>query len=149
MPVIAASEIHGLAATCDKQLKAALSQWLDSPPRRIDRLIFQALLGAALLKEPEQMQKLTRAIVDAVKGPVTVKTRLGWDDNDINAVDFGQCPFKGHDKSRLAISTVSPYRDGHITHSYGGHVLKRGLNTRRQHRFFCGVGDVSAHHAIH
>jgi len=50
MPVIAASEIHGLAATCDKQLKAALSQWLDSPPRRIDRLILQCLLAAAPLK---------------------------------------------------------------------------------------------------
>ncbi|QKE64772.1 hypothetical protein HNE05_15915 [Aquipseudomonas campi] len=50
MKVIAASEIHGRAATSDKQLKAALSQWLDSPPRRIDRLIFQALLGAAALK---------------------------------------------------------------------------------------------------
>lgn len=50
MKVIAASEIHGHAATSDKQLKAALSQWLDSPPRRIDRLIFQALLGAAALK---------------------------------------------------------------------------------------------------
>lgn len=51
MRVIAASEIHGRAATSDKQLKAALSQWLGSPPRRIDRLIFQALLGAALLKD--------------------------------------------------------------------------------------------------
>jgi hypothetical protein len=50
MPVIAASEVHGLAATCDKQLKTALGQWLDSPPRRIDRLILQCLLAAAPLK---------------------------------------------------------------------------------------------------
>ncbi|MDX1298199.1 MAG: hypothetical protein R3260_08135 [Pseudomonas sp.] len=50
MTVIAASEIRGLAATCDKQLKTALSQWLDSPPRRIDRLILQCLLAAAPLK---------------------------------------------------------------------------------------------------
>ena len=50
MPVIAASEIHGLAATSDKELKAALGQWLDSPPRRIDRLILQCLLAAAPLK---------------------------------------------------------------------------------------------------
>jgi hypothetical protein len=50
MTVIAASEIHGLATTCDKQLKAALGQWLDSPPRRIDRLILQCLLAAAALK---------------------------------------------------------------------------------------------------
>lgn len=51
MKVIAASEIRGQAASSDKQLKTALSQWLDSPPRRIDRLILQALLGAAALKD--------------------------------------------------------------------------------------------------
>ncbi|WP_339458681.1 hypothetical protein [Pseudomonas sp. EA_105y_Pfl2_R69] len=50
MPVIAASEIGGLAASSDKELKAALGQWLDSPPRRIDRLILQCLLAAAPLK---------------------------------------------------------------------------------------------------
>lgn len=50
MPVIAACEVHGLASTNDKQLKAALGQWLDSPPRRIDRLILQCLLAAAPLK---------------------------------------------------------------------------------------------------
>ncbi|MGV8841807.1 MAG: hypothetical protein ACOH2I_00845 [Pseudomonas sp.] len=50
MSVIAASEIRGQAGTSDKQLKAALGQWLDSPPRRIDRLILQTLLGAAALK---------------------------------------------------------------------------------------------------
>ena len=42
MKVIAASEIHGSAELDDKALKAALSQYLASPPRRIDRLIFQA-----------------------------------------------------------------------------------------------------------
>ena len=50
MTVIAASEIHGQAASSDKQLKTALSQWLDSPPRRIDRMILQALLCSAPLK---------------------------------------------------------------------------------------------------
>jgi hypothetical protein len=50
MTVIAASEIRGLASTDDKQLKAALGQWLDNPPRRIDRLILQCLLAAAPLK---------------------------------------------------------------------------------------------------
>jgi hypothetical protein len=50
MPVIAASEVHGLASINDKQLKSALGQWLDSPPRRIDRLILQCLLAAAPLK---------------------------------------------------------------------------------------------------
>src|SRR3990167_3126363 len=50
MTVIAASEVHGLASISDKELKTALSQWLDNPPRRIDRLILQCLLAAAPLK---------------------------------------------------------------------------------------------------
>lgn len=34
--------------------------------------------GAALLKDPDRMCEITKAVVDAVKIPVTVKTRLGW-----------------------------------------------------------------------
>ncbi len=39
--------------------------------------------GAAALKEPEKMVRLTRAVVEATSLPVTVKTRLGWDQNSI------------------------------------------------------------------
>ena len=37
--------------------------------------------GAGLLQDPEKMQRMTEAIVKAVKLPVTAKTRLGWDNN--------------------------------------------------------------------
>lgn len=50
MKVIAASEVRGSAAVDDKVLKARLGAYLAHPPRRVDRLILQALLGAALLK---------------------------------------------------------------------------------------------------
>jgi len=46
--------------------------------------------GAALLKDPPQMQKLTRAIVDAVDKPVTVKTRLGWSKDSIVILDVAR-----------------------------------------------------------
>ncbi|MCU0331580.1 MAG: tRNA dihydrouridine synthase DusB [Candidatus Kapabacteria bacterium] len=46
--------------------------------------------GAALLKDPIQMQKLTRSIVDAVKKPVTVKTRLGWSKDSIVILDVAR-----------------------------------------------------------
>ena len=39
--------------------------------------------GAGMLRNPELMLQITRAVVDAVKTPVTVKTRLGWDHNSI------------------------------------------------------------------
>lgn len=48
--VMAACSVRGDASASDKDLKATLSQWLASPPRRIDRLILQALLCSAPLK---------------------------------------------------------------------------------------------------
>lgn len=39
--------------------------------------------GAAILKEPDKMVHLTKAVVNATKIPVTVKTRTGWDNQTI------------------------------------------------------------------
>ena len=43
------------------------------------------LSGSALMREPELALSLIAATVVAVKVPVTVKMRLGWDENSINA----------------------------------------------------------------
>ncbi|RYY41410.1 MAG: tRNA dihydrouridine synthase DusB [Chitinophagaceae bacterium] len=40
--------------------------------------------GAGVLKDIDLMVRLTKAVVNSSKLPVTVKTRLGWDDNSIN-----------------------------------------------------------------
>jgi tRNA-dihydrouridine synthase B len=45
--------------------------------------------GSSLLRQPEVAEKLVTAIVEAVDIPVTVKTRIGWDDNEITILDFG------------------------------------------------------------
>ena len=39
------------------------------------------LCGAGILQDIPKMVELTRAVVNSTKLPVTVKTRLGWDDN--------------------------------------------------------------------
>lgn len=39
--------------------------------------------GAGLLRDPEKMLAITKAVVHAVDLPVTAKTRLGWDCNNI------------------------------------------------------------------
>ena len=41
--------------------------------------------GSALLREPNHALRLIEAVVGAVKVPVTLKTRLGWDENCLNA----------------------------------------------------------------
>lgn len=46
--------------------------------------------GAAILKDIPKMVSLTKAIVDAVKIPVTVKTRLGWDSSSLNIEEVAE-----------------------------------------------------------
>ncbi|MBM3316368.1 MAG: tRNA dihydrouridine synthase DusB [Candidatus Eisenbacteria bacterium] len=46
--------------------------------------------GAALLREPERVEALARAVVEAVPQPVTAKVRLGWDAGTINVVDIAE-----------------------------------------------------------
>ena len=44
--------------------------------------------GSGWLRDPEGLVEITRKIVQAVKVPVTVKTRLGWDENSIIIEDL-------------------------------------------------------------
>jgi nifR3 family TIM-barrel protein len=46
--------------------------------------------GCMLLLDEEKAYALAKAVVDAVKKPVTVKMRIGWDDNNINVVKMAQ-----------------------------------------------------------
>ena len=46
--------------------------------------------GAGILLDINKMQKMTSEIVKQVKKPVTVKTRLGWDDNSIKIVEVAE-----------------------------------------------------------
>src|SRR5258705_4408662 len=46
--------------------------------------------GAALLQDIPKMVAMTKAIVDAVNLPVTVKTRLGWDERTLNVTEVAE-----------------------------------------------------------
>ena len=46
--------------------------------------------GSSLLRQPEVAEAIVRSVVGAVDVPVTVKTRIGWDDNEINILDFAK-----------------------------------------------------------
>lgn len=46
--------------------------------------------GSSLLREPETAAAIVRAVVEAVSVPVTVKTRIGWSDDEINILDFAK-----------------------------------------------------------
>lgn len=51
------------------------------------------LAGAGILKDIPKMVKLTEAVVKATSLPITVKTRLGWDDNTINIEEVAESLF--------------------------------------------------------
>jgi len=46
--------------------------------------------GSGMMKEPDKMVEITRMVVDAVEKPVTVKTRLGWDDDSKIIVELAE-----------------------------------------------------------
>lgn len=46
--------------------------------------------GAGLLKDPIYMQNMVEEIVKVIKLPVTVKTRIGWDDKSINILEVAK-----------------------------------------------------------
>ena len=46
--------------------------------------------GSAMMKQPELAGKVIKAVASAVKVPVTVKIRKGFDDDHINAVEMAQ-----------------------------------------------------------
>lgn len=46
--------------------------------------------GAQLLRDPERLAEIVREIVRAVRIPVTVKIRSGWDDASLNALEIAR-----------------------------------------------------------
>lgn len=46
--------------------------------------------GAGVLKDIELMVRLTKAVIKSTTKPVTVKTRLGWDEKSINIMDVAE-----------------------------------------------------------
>ena len=46
--------------------------------------------GSGMMKEPDKMVAITKAVVEAVGKPVTVKTRLGWDEGSKIIVELAE-----------------------------------------------------------
>lgn len=46
--------------------------------------------GCALMREPDLAEEIVKTVRAAIKLPLSVKFRLGWDDNTRNAVQFGE-----------------------------------------------------------
>ena len=96
--------------------------------------------GAGMLQNIPLMLEITRAVVDAVKIPVTVKTRLGWDESHKVIVDLAEqlqdCGIQGltiHGRTRAQMYT------GEADWTLIGEVK----NNPRMHIPIIGNGDVT------
>ena len=54
------------------------------------RKVTTGLSGSALMKDPVRAAEIVHAVVGAATKPVTLKMRLGWDDNLLNAPEIAQ-----------------------------------------------------------
>ncbi len=70
----------------------------------VPKVATRAQAGSALLKNPNKVYEIVKAIVDAVNVPVTVKIRSGWDEKSINAVEIA----KVIEKAGASAITVHP-----------------------------------------
>lgn len=52
----------------------------------VPKVALRSQAGSFLLKDPDKIYDIVNSVVNAVKAPVTVKIRSGWDFNNINAV---------------------------------------------------------------
>ena len=56
----------------------------------VPKVALRAQAGSALLKNPDKIYDIVKSVVESVPIPVTVKIRIGWDDEHINAVDVAR-----------------------------------------------------------
>jgi tRNA-dihydrouridine synthase B len=86
---IAGREAHWMAEAA-RQLEGRGARIIDINMGCPAKRVTNGASGSALLKTPDHALRLIEAVVTAVDLPVTLKTRLGWDDAMRNAADVAR-----------------------------------------------------------
>ena len=95
----------GVGANTAVQLAGREAHWMAEAARMVEangarmidinmgcpaKKVTNGYSGSALLRDPDHALRLIEAVVGAVSLPVTLKTRLGWDDTCLNAADVAR-----------------------------------------------------------
>ena len=97
--------------------------------------------GAGVLKDIDLMVRLTRAVVRSTDLPVTVKTRLGWDESSINIEEVAErLQDVGISALTIHARTRSQMYKGHSDWSY----IAKVKNNPRIHIPIFGNGDIDS-----
>jgi len=97
--------------------------------------------GAAVLKDLPAMVKLTRAVVRSTRLPVTVKTRLGWDDQSKNIEEVAE---RLQDEGIGALTIHGRTRAQLYKGEADWTLISRVKNNPRIHIPIFGNGDVDS-----
>ena len=97
--------------------------------------------GAGVLKDIDLMVRLTKAVVNSTTLPVTVKTRLGWDEQSINIEEVAErLQDVGISALTIHARTRSQMYKGHSDWSY----IAKVKNNSRMHIPIFGNGDIDS-----
>lgn len=97
--------------------------------------------GAGILKDIPLMVRLTKAMADHTKLPVTVKTRLGWDHDSIQIVEVAE---RLQDAGAKAISIHGRTRAQMYKGDADWAPIAEVKNNQRMHIPIFGNGDVDS-----
>lgn len=97
--------------------------------------------GAGMLQNISKMLEITRAVVEAVKIPVTVKTRLGWDADHKIIVDLAE---QLQDCGIAALAIHGRTRAQMYTGEADWTLIGEVKNNPRMHIPIIGNGDVTS-----
>ena len=56
----------------------------------VPKVALRSQAGSALLKNPDKIYEIVKAVKDNTNTPISVKIRSGWDENHINAIEVGK-----------------------------------------------------------
>ena len=97
--------------------------------------------GAGVLKDIDLMVRLTKAVVSSTDLPVTVKTRLGWEESSINIEEVAErLQDVGISALTIHARTRSQMYKGHSDWSY----IAKVKNNPRIHIPIFGNGDIDS-----
>ena len=96
--------------------------------------------GSGMMREPDKMVAITKAVVEAVGKPVTVKTRLGWDDKSKIIVELAE---RLQDVGIQALTIHGRTRQQMYKGSADWTLIGEVKNNPRMHIPIIGNGDIT------
>lgn len=97
--------------------------------------------GSGMMREPDKMVEITRMVVNTVKLPVTVKTRLGWDENSKIIVELAE---RLQDTGIQALTIHGRTRCQMYTGEADWTLIGKVKENPRMHIPIIGNGDINS-----